>query len=99
MLAQFPGSLEDIIVLQDTGCRFTLSLNDGRRTTAERCYRDYTQHDDRLSAAAPEVTADELAASSTDRVVDSPNEQTHAHMDAMYEKPIARRQQRNAAQA
>ncbi len=92
-------AISPAFVLQDTGCHFTLSLNDGRRTTAERCYRDYAQHDDRLSAAALEVTAGELAASSTDRVVDSPNEQTHAHMDAMYEKPITRRQQRNAAQA
>ena len=48
-----------------------------------------------------EVTADELAASGSQRVVDSANEQTqtHVHVDAMYEKPMSRRQQRNAAQS
>ncbi|MYC34117.1 MAG: hypothetical protein F4X64_13200 [Chloroflexi bacterium] len=45
------------------------------------------------------MTDDELAASGSQRVVDSANEQTHAHVDAMYEKPMSRRQQRNAAQS
>ena len=31
-------ALSPACVLQDTGCHFTLSLNDGSRTTAERCY-------------------------------------------------------------
>ena len=92
-------ALSPAFVLQDTGCHFTLSLNDGSRTTAERCHREYTQQGGRQSAAVLEVTADELAASGSHRVVDSANEQTHAHVDAMYEKPMSRRQQRNAAQS
>ncbi len=32
-------------------------------------------------------------------MVDSANDQTHADVDAMYEKPMSRRQQRNAARA
>ena len=91
-------ALSPAFVLQDTGCHFTLSLNDGTRTTAERCHREYTQNGERQSAAVLEVTADELATSGANRVVDSPNEQTHAHVDTMYEKPMTRRQQRNAAQ-
>ena len=92
-------ALSPAFVLQDTGCHFTLSLNDGSRTTAERCHREYIQHGERQSAAVLEVTAEELAASGAHRVVDSANEQTHAHVDAMYEKPMSRRQQRNSAQA
>ena len=45
------------------------------------------------------MTADELAASGSQRVVESADEQTHAHVDAMYEKPMSRLQQRNAAQS
>ena len=92
-------ALSPAFVLQDTGCHFTLSLNDGSRTTAERCYREYTQQAGRQSAAVLEVITDELAASGSYHVVDSANEQTHAHVDAMYEKPMSRRQQRNAAQS
>ena len=36
-------AISPAFVLQDTGCHFTLSLSDGSRTTAERCYREYTQ--------------------------------------------------------
>ena len=85
--------------MQDTGCHLALSLNDGSRTTAERCHREYTQQGGRQSAEVMEVSVDELAASRSHRVVDSANEQTHAHVDAMYEKPMSRHQQRNAAQA
>ena len=92
-------ALSPAFVLQDTGCHFTLSLNDGSRTTAERCHREYTQQGGRQSAAVLEVTAAELAASGSHRVVDSANEQTHGHVDAMYEQPMSRRQQRNAAQS
>ena len=92
-------ALSPAFVLQDTGCHFTLSLNDGSRTNAERCYREYTQHGERQSAVVLEVTGEELAKSGADRVVDSANDQTHAHVDAVYEKPMSRRQQRNAAQS
>ena len=91
-------ALSPAFVLQDTGCPFTLSLNDSSRTTAERCHREYTQHSGRQSAAVLAATGDELAASGSHRVVDSANEQTHAHVDAMYRKPMSRRQQRNSAQ-
>ena len=92
-------ALSPAFVLQDTGCHFTLSLKDGSRTTAARCHREYTQQDGRQAAAVLEVSPDELAASGSDRVVDAPNEQTHAHVDAMCDKPMSRCQQRNAAQA
>ena len=92
-------ALSPAFVLQDTGGHFTLSLNDGSRTTAARCHREYTQQDGRQSAAVLELSADDLAASGSDRVVDSPNEQTRAHVDAIYEKPMSRREQRRAALA
>ena len=34
--------LSPALVLHDTGCHLTLSLNDGARTTAERCHREFT---------------------------------------------------------
>ena len=37
--------------------------------------------------------------SGAERVVDSPNEQTHAHVDPMYDQPHSRRQRRNVAQS
>ena len=51
-------TLSPAFVLQDTGCHFTLSLNDGSRTTAERRYREYTYQASRQSAAVLEETAD-----------------------------------------
>ena len=40
-----------------------------------------------------------MAGSGAERVVDSPNEQTHAHVDPMYDQPHTRRQRRNVAQS
>ena len=37
--------------LQDSGCHLLLSLNDGARTTAERCHREYVEGGERQSAA------------------------------------------------
>ena len=90
--------LSPAFVLQDTGCHMTLSLNDGTRTTARRCYLEYTYGGERSSVAVLEITSRELEESGAVRVVDSPNDQTHAHVDALYQKPLSRRQQRNVAQ-
>ena len=91
-------ALSPAFTLQDTGCHFCLSLNDGVRTTAARCYLEYTQSAERLSAAVVEISSHEIEASGADRVVDEPNEQTHAHVDAIYESSLSRRQQRRVAQ-
>ena len=84
--------------LQETECHLTLSLNDGARTTPERCHREYTGHAQRLSAAVMALTAQELEESGAEYIVDSPNDQTHAHVDAVYPWPMNRRQRRQAAQ-
>ena len=86
-------------VLQNTGCHLTLSLNDGARTIAERCHREFTARGGRLSAAVVSVSTDELAESGAERVAGSPNEQTHAHVDALYDQSLSRRQRRNVAQS
>ena len=91
--------LSPAFVLHDTGCHLTLSLNDGARTTAECCHREFTEKGRQLSAAVVSISTDELAESGAERVVDSPNEQTHAHVDAMYDQPLSRRQRRNVAQS
>ena len=91
--------LSPAFVLHDTGCHLTLSLNNGARTTAERCHREFTAKGGRLSAAVVSISTDELASSGAERVVDSPNEQTHAHVDPMYDQPHSRRQRRNVAQS
>lgn len=91
-------ALSPAFVLRDTDCHLCLSLNDGARTTPQRCFLEYTQSGERLSAAVLEITSQELAESGTARVVDSPDEQTYAHVDAIYEKPLSRRQQRNVGQ-
>ena len=91
-------ALSSAFTLQDTGCHLTMSLNDGARTTAERCYLEYTQNGERLSAAALTITEQELVESGAAGIVDSPGEETHAHVDAIYEKPLSRRQQRNVGQ-
>ncbi len=84
--------------LQDTGCHLCISLNDGARTTARRCYLEYTQSGELSSVAVVEISLHEIEASGSDRVVDEPNEQTHAHVDAIYESSLSRRQQRRVAQ-
>ncbi len=91
-------ALSPAFVLQDTGCHLSLSLNDGARTTARRCHLEYTRNGAHPSAAVLEITAQELVESGTVQVVDAPSEQTHAHVDAIYEKPLSRRQQRNVGQ-
>ena len=53
--------LSPAFVLQNTGCHLTLSLNDGARTTAERCHREFTAKGGRLSAAVVSISTDELA--------------------------------------
>ena len=92
-------ALSPAFLLRDTGCHLALSLNDGARTTAERCYAEYTRDGERSSAAVLEIIAQELQQSGTNRIVDSPNAQTYAHADATYEKPMSRCQQRNVAQS
>ena len=79
--------LSPAFVLQNTGCHLTLS------------HREFTAKGGRLSAAVVSISTDELAESGAERVVDSPNEQTHAHVDAMYDQPLSRRQRRNVAQS
>ena len=79
-----PGSF----ILNATGrenarCHFALSLNDGVRTTADRCHREYTQDGKRRSAAVLEVTRQELTDSGALFVVDSPDGITYAHVDAL----------------
>ena len=91
--------LPPAFILQDTSCHFTLSLNDGARTTAERCYLEYTGQGQRLSAAVVELTVQELEDSGARGIVDSPNEETDAHVDALYEAPMSRRQRREASQS
>ena len=91
--------LSPTLVLQNTGCHLTLSLNARARTTAERSHREFTEKGGRLSAAVVSISTDELAESGAERVEDSPNEQTHAHVDALYDQPLSRRQRRNVAQS
>ena len=91
--------LPPAFILQDTSCHFTLSLNDGTRTTAERCHLECTRQGQRLSAAVVELTAQELEESGAGLIVDSPNEETDAHVDALYDRPMSRRQRRDTAQA
>ena len=91
-------ALSPAFVLQDTGCHLTLSLNDGARTTPEDCHLEYTRNGGRLSAAVLEITSQELGSSGANRIVDSPNEQTPAHVDAIYERSLSRREQRNSGQ-
>ena len=91
--------LPPAFILQDTSCHLTLSLNDGARTTAERCHLEYTGQGQRLSAAVVELTVQELEESGARHIVDSPNEETDAHVDALYEAPMSRRQRREASQS
>ena len=91
--------LPPAFILQDTSCHFTLSLNDGARTTAERCHLEYTRQGQRLSAAVVELTVQELEDSGARHIVDSPSEETDAHVDALYEAPMSRRQRQHAAQS
>ena len=54
----------------------------------------------RTPAAAGKLTEIvTMAESGAERVVDSPNEQTHARVDPMYDQPHTRRQRRNVAQS
>ena len=92
-------ALPPAFILEDTSCHLTLSLNDAARTTPERCHQEYTSQGQRLSAAVLELTAQELEDSGTRRIVDSPNDGTYAHVDALYEKPMSRRQRRQATQS
>ena len=92
-------ALPPAFILQDTSCHLTLSLNDAARTTPERCHQEYTSQGRRLSAAVLELTTQELGHSGTNYIVDSPSDETYAHVDALYEKPMSRRQRREAAQS
>ena len=92
-------ALSPAFTLQDTECHLTLSFNDGDRTTAERCHHEYTGQGRRQSAAVMEVITQELDESRARRIVESPNDETHAHVDAIYEKTMSRRRRRDAAQS
>lgn len=98
-LFQNGRALSPAFILQDTSCHLTLSLNDAARTTPERCHREYTSQGQRLSAAVMELTTPELHDSGASRIVESPNDETYAHADALYGKPMTRRQRRQAAQS
>lgn len=91
--------LPPAFILQETSCHFTLSLNDGAHTTAERCHLEYTGQGQRLSAAVVQLSVQELEDSGAQRIVDSPNGETSTHIDALYEAPMSRRQGRDAAQS
>ena len=91
--------LPSAFILQETSCHLTLSLNDGARTTAQRCHLEYTRQGRRLSIAVAELTGQELEDSGATHIVDSPNEDTDAHVDALYERPMTRRQRRDVAQS
>lgn len=91
-------------ILNPTGpeyarCHFALSLNDGARTTADRCHREYTQNGNRRSAAVLEVTKQELTDSGALFIVDSPDGITHAHADALYNHPMTRKERDNVGKA
>ena len=47
--------LPPAFILQETSCHLTLSLNDGARTTAQRCHLEYTQQGQRLSIAVARI--------------------------------------------
>ena len=84
---------------ENTRCHFALSLNDGTRTTAQRCHREYTQIGGKKSAAVLEVTEQELTDSGTLFIVDSPDGITHAHVDALYKCSLTRGQREKAQKA
>ncbi len=71
-------------ILKDTGCHYGLSLNDGVRTTAARCHGEYIQNSEKLSAAVLAVSEKELMDTGAFVIVDSPDEITFAHVDALY---------------
>ena len=85
--------------MQDADCHYTLSLNDGARTTPERCHEEYTGRSQRMSAAVMELSTQDLEKSGVASIIDSPNDQTHAHVDALYERPMSRGQRRGVAQS
>lgn len=86
-----PGSF----ILGDTGCHFSLSLNDGVRTTAERCHQEYVQNSGRKSATVLQVSKQDLTDSGAFLIVDSPNEIIFAHVDALYKQPMSNRQKKD----
>lgn len=90
-----PGSF----VLGDTGCHRTLSLNDGVRTTPERCYREYIQNSGKESAAVLQVSREELSTNGAYSIVDSPNGTTYAHVDAMYDRGLSNKARKNVDKA
>ena len=90
-----PGSF----ILNSTGCHFGLSLNDGYRTTADRCHQEYTQNSGKLSAAVLEVSEQELTDTGAFVIVDSPDGVTFAHVDALYQHPMTRKQRSDVDKA
>ena len=90
-----PGSF----ILRNTGCHFALSLNDGARTTADRCHQEYTQNSRNKSAAVLEVSKQELTDSGVCVVVDSPDGITYAHVDALYPQNMSNGLRGKAAKA
>ena len=90
-----PGSF----ILKNTGCHFGLSLNDGARTTADRCHREYTQNSTNQSGAVFEVSGQELADTGAFVIVDSPDGITFAHVDALYKQPMSHKLRGDAQKA
>lgn len=90
-----PGSF----ILNNTGCHFGLSLNDGVRTTAARSHQEYIQNSGKLSAAVVQVSEQEITDTGAFVIVDSPNGISHAHVDALYTKPMSRKLRGNADKA
>ena len=87
-----PGSF----VLKNTGCHYALSLHDGHRTTPARCFQEYTENNGHSSAAVVEVSPTELTETGVFVVVDSPDGFTYAHVDALYNVPMSRKNRSDA---
>ena len=90
-----PGSF----IIKSTGCHYALSLNDGHRTTPDRCYREYTENNGRRSAAVLEVPLDELTQTGVFLIVDSPDGITCAHVDALYKETTSHKNRSDAQKA
>ena len=94
-------ALAPSFILHDTGCgcHLGLSLNDAVRTSAERCHQEYIQNSGRPSAAVFEISETDLTKTGATLIVDSPNDISFAHVDALYKKPMTNKQRNDARKA
>ena len=91
-------ALPPAFILQETSCHLTLSLNDGARTSPDKCYEEYTATG-RKSAAVLQLTNQDLHESGHELTSDSPKDQTTAHVDAAFPVSLSRRRKREIAQS